>query len=226
MIQFDSFMISKGSNRIILSANLTIVFDSATQENYAPGYPSFWDEYLLSKIAIENYDIVQLFAHIIPKNERSRISDYKKVWGLSGITKGLFDLSYSTDSQSVYLGMTRAYGEEGFRDNSSSLLLLLPKNLQFDGSMLLQLFAQHRCCFTANEISTVISDMCQQIPNAVGLWYNITESAILTIFGNDVSALFLDKDLSVLENIPANVSPAFRMPFCNLLHRTGDGSLS
>lgn len=217
MIQFDSFMTSKGSDRIILSANLTIVFDSATQENYAPGYPSFWDEYLLSKIAIENYDIVQLFAHIIPKNERSRISDYKKVWGLSGITKGLFDLSYSTDSRTIYLGVSRAYGEEGFRDNSSSLLLLLPKDLQLDGSVLLRLFAQHRCCFTTNEISNVISDVCRQIPNAIGLWYNVSESAILTIFCNDIGALFLDKELSSLENTPANVSPAFRMPFCNLL---------
>ena len=217
MIQFDSFVTNIGSNCIILSANMTIIFDSATQENYSPGYPLFWDEYLLSKITIENYDIVQLFAHIIPKNERSRISDYKKVWGLSGISKGLSDLSYSTDFKTVYLGVSLAYGEEDFRNNCSSLMFLVPKTSQFDVNLPLEVFAQHSCCFSANEISNVISDICRHIPNAIGLWYSIQECATLTIWGNEISAMFSSKDLSALENIHENASPAFRMPFCNLL---------
>ena len=216
MIQFDSFMTNINRNRITLSANPTIVFDSATLENYSPGYPAFWDEYFLSKIAIENYAIVQFFAHIIPNNERSRISDYKKVWGLSGIPKGLSDLSYSTDVQTVYLGVSLAYGEESFRNNCSSLMLLVSKESQFDFNMPLEAFARHRCCFSANEISNLISDICRHIPNAIGLWYSVQEYSILTIWGNEISAIFSSTELSAHENMHKNASPASRMPFSNL----------
>lgn len=216
MIRFDSFMHSVGPDRVVFFTEVTVVFDSALQEHYSPGYPSLWDEYLLSKIVIDDYDVCSFFAHIIPKNERSRITDYKKVWGLSEITKGTVDLSYETDSQAVYLGMTRTCGEEGFKNNCSSLILLIPKEMRYDSSSILESFAQHRCNFSDREISNVLSEMCKQIPNTIGLWYSIKESATLTIFRNEISKLFTNQDFSVIKKVQGNVSPAYKMPFCNL----------
>ena len=88
MIKFDSFREIVGLEHIDLSADLTVIFDSADCEDYSPGTPSLWDEYLLSKIDIENYDVFHLFAYIIDRNKQNRITDWKKVWGLSEITEG------------------------------------------------------------------------------------------------------------------------------------------
>ncbi len=172
MVQFDLFSSQAEQNYITLSAEQLVMFDSADEEIYPIGTPQIWDDYIIQKIPLEDFDVFHIYAHIIPKSLCSRITDYKKIWGLREIPRGIADNSCEIGSQKIYWGISRSHGRVGFESRYSSMLVLVPGNIECQPYCILDAFVKRGTDFISQNIMPIFSEICKDIPSAMILILN------------------------------------------------------
>lgn len=112
-------------NRIVFSADA--VLEVEEDESFEAPVPALWDDRILRGIDVDQYDIYYICTHPRRTGQYNSVIDFKKVWKLSNLPKGILDGAYDADEGRVYWGVYKARGEEGFRKHLSPTLLLSPR---------------------------------------------------------------------------------------------------
>ena len=125
MIQYRICDFEKKDMYFRISADYVIQFENE-EEVYSVSLPKKWIDILELKISIQEYDVYKIFFRTLKKENVSRITDYKKIWGLMKMNPGIKDDFYETASHKIYFGIDKvnaldfSYGEQ--------IILCKPKN--------------------------------------------------------------------------------------------------
>ena len=208
MLQFNNFSIHKEYHFCELTADSWLQFENDLDEDYTPGTPKCWDDTLMQRIPMDEFDVYHICVHTVAHGAHNRITDYKKVWGLQNITPGIYDGQYDCSRGRAYFGITKNPAAEGFRLPTSSLMMLLPNSQALDPEVLFSLFQSRSFDFTDLHNREIFRDIQNLIPGSLVLYY-AAEQPTLSIWG-------CEQDLFTLQNIKdwnASESPAvYRTP--------------
>ena len=208
MLQLNHYSIYKEHQFYELTADSLLQFEHALDEDYRPGTPKCWDDTLIKRTPMDDFDVYHLCIHTVAHGAHNRITDYRKIWGLQNIAPGIYDGSYDCSRGRVYFGITKKPAATGFRLPTSSLMVLLPNGQTLDPERLFSLFRNRSFDFTDPHYREIFRDMQNLVPNALVLYYSAEQPA-LSIWG-------CERDLFTMqdgEDWNASESPAvYRMP--------------
>lgn len=200
MERFNHYTIERRCDYLKLNTEMLLDFANEVNENFLLGTPKCWDDTLLERITIDNYDIYFLCAHIVPYSKVSRITDYRKIWGLCNLPQGIYENAYDNEYGRVYFGIVKTDGTKGFRIGISPFILLVPKGQNFSSERLFCCFLNEKYDFDEDISLNVISKIKQIIPDGILLHYCVLPQISLSIYGNDVHMLFDEQDCLQWEN--------------------------
>ena len=208
MLQFNNFSIHKEHHFCELTADSLLQLEHVFDEDYMPGTPKCWDDTLIKRIPMDDFDVYHICVLTIACGAYNRITDYKKIWGLQNIAPGIYDGQYDCSRGRVYLGITKKPAATGFRLPISSLMLLLPNCQTLDPEILFSLFRNCLFDFTDTHYRGIFCDMQNLIPNSLVLYYS-AEQPTLSIWGceRDLFTLQDEEDWNVSESLAV-----YRMP--------------
>ena len=209
---FDSNEIKKEPGYIKLYAEMLVQYENEYCENLQRGTPKWWDDYILQNVEIDDYHIYFICSCVLPRGQYNRVTDYKKVWGLNGIERGIYDNSYMSDSGIVYFGIVQAHGEMAFRSNTASTILLVKKEMDIVCENILEIFQNYEYDFKTMRGSEniMLKSVCELYENSILLRYNYIGEISLDIYGKNIEQTFSKIDISQYDNSEAEV--VYRKP--------------
>lgn len=200
MERFDHYTLESNCDYLKLSVETLLEIPNAGNEDFLLGTPKCWDETLLERLSIDQYDIYFLCAHFVPHNEVSRITDYRKIWGLCNLLPGNYENAYDNEHGRIYFGIVKTDGAKGFSIGISPFLLLVPKGRNFTLEHLFHCFLEEKYNFEGDISLSLISRIKQVIHDGILLHYCIFPQISLSIYGKDVQMLFDEQDCLEWEN--------------------------
>lgn len=191
----------------MLSALMILEFENAESENYVPGSPKRWDSELSSKIDFSKYDAYHICSEMVPAINVNRITDYKKIWGLRKIPKGLFDGCYDFEKGRIYFGIIKGDANNAFNNNVSSIIALMPKSEVFLLSEVFNSFAMERYDFYSHTHNKMFLELMNRFPGSIWLRYSRDISEHLDIWMKGAEILFSPDTVKSWDN--QNYEPVF-----------------
>lgn len=203
---FDSYVIIKEPGHIELHTERLVQFKNKYSENIQNGTPKWWDEYVLQNIDVDDYHIYFICSCTVPEGKYNRITDYKKIWGLNGLDKGIYDNAYMNRAGKVYFGIFQAHGETAFRSSTASTILLTKKECKFVCKDIFELFKRYQYDFR-NQIDSkdLMTQVCMLNKGSILLRYSCIGEISLNIYGENVEHQFSDMDVSKYNEREAEV---------------------
>ena len=199
MIKFCDYQIRKSSNKITLTANYFYDPSCSEPKSFVLGTPKCWDDAILDRLPINEYINYHIFSYVLRREKVTRITDYKKVWGLNRIKEGVFSNYYDTNRERIYFGVDISYGIEGFRTILSPTILLIPHDSCPASENIFNCFNKLQINFSHEETELKINQIQQMIPNSIILHYAHHSGASLTIYGDNVDSIFDSRDCLIWE---------------------------
>lgn len=176
-------------------ADMCIQFETYGEENYSIGTPQCWDDTFLNRVNIEDYDVYHICYCLVRTGSYNSVTDYKKIRGLTGVATVLFDGTYLTENGKVYFGISCGYGEECFRSDTSSIMILLPKRTPLCMKEIFNLFKMNNCTFFDRSTGDVLSMISEWLKDSIVLRYAWANEISMTIFGHDAERIFNQSDI-------------------------------
>lgn len=150
--------------------------------------PKCWVDAIAHNVDWNVYDAYYINTFSVPRANVSRITDYKKIWGLGGIPKGEYDNFYDTLTTRIYIGFSKLHENEKFILARSSLVVIAPKSEVPSWD---ELFARLSASgFWEARSNGRLELLHEYLPNSLVLHYDVLECAQLTIIGTDTPAFF------------------------------------
>lgn len=208
MLIFNDFSIREKNGLYILSANASLQFENLFDESYALGTPSCWDDALVNSISIEDFNIYHICVHTVAFERHNRITDYKKIWGLTNTEPGMFDGMYDSAHGRVYFGITKESATTGFRKPNSSLMMLVPKSQDFHPEPIYSLFKDCSFDFVSTSSYNIFGALQKIVSNSLVLYYSVEKMTLY--IGGCEGNLFDQKDVDFWNN--SNSTSIFRKP--------------
>lgn len=209
---FDVNGIIKEPGHVKLYAEMLVRYENEYSESLQQGTPKWWDDYLLQNIDIDNFNIIFICSCTVPRGQYNRVTDYKKVWNLNELERGIYDNAYMNDAGKVYFGIIQAQGELAFRSNTAATILLVKKEFEVVCEDIFQIFQKYRYDFSAviNSDDSIYSQVCGLYEDSILLRYNCTDETSLNIYGDNIERLFFNLDVSKFNNCEEDV--VYRKP--------------
>ena len=209
---FESYEIIKEPGRVKLYTEMLVQFENNCSENIQNGTPNWWVDYILQNINVEHYHIYFICSCTVPRGKYNRVTDYKKVWGLNKLERGIYDNTYLNNVGKVYFGIIRAQGESAFRSNAAATILLVKKECKILCEDIFEIFQKHQYDFDrfidSNDL--ILAQVCELSKNSILLRYNCTGEINLNIYGESIEKLFSELDVSKYNNCEEEV--VYRKP--------------
>lgn len=209
---FDSYEIIRKQDRVKLYTEMLIQYEHTDDEELQNGTPQWWDDYLLRNIDIEKYDIYFICTSTVSHGRHNCITDYKKVWGLNDLERGIYHNTYVNDCGKVYWGMIKTQGERAFRSSIGSTILLVEKDRKISCADIFSVFQKNRSDFRkpfALEDRSLLQ-IHEMDPNSILLRYNSCGEISLNIYGTNVTDIFAGFDISKFDS--QNDTVIYRKP--------------
>lgn len=103
MIVYDEFSLEKERNYVVFSARAISIIEP-NESLVMRSLPTHWYEVLCKKIDFELYDQYSVCIHERVHGFYNRLTDYKGVWILSNLPRGMADYFYDVKQGRVYWG--------------------------------------------------------------------------------------------------------------------------
>lgn len=208
---YCDYLVERETSYLKITANLFLDFQHSDNELVVLGTPKWWDDYVISKINLCEFDIYFLCACTVSHGEYNRLTDYKKVWGLHKIEKGFYDNYYENAKGRVYFGILKGVEQPALNYIGSSTILLLPKTFKLDENKIFNIFRDHKFDFSETKISKLqaLAEVSMLYDGSILLKYNSREEISLTIFSNRLEGWFTEDVLSSYEGANETVHQKF-----------------
>jgi len=197
---FDLYKKINNQASVKLYAEMIVQYEDEYSEATSVGTPKWWDDTFLKEIDIYKYDIYFICTSVLPHGTYNSVSDYKKIWGLNRIDRGIYDNTFLSDYGKVYFGIVKAYGESAFRSSVASTMLLVEKDEEI---LCDDIFELVRGGWLDAKSSAEVKDhmlrrICAINKCSYLLKYNYNDNygVSLCIYGEDANKLFSTIDVS------------------------------
>ncbi len=94
------------------------------EEEFCPGNPDYWDDLLLRYSEHGFVHIFRVDFCGVPANMCSRITEYKQIWGLRHLPKGVYEMSFVYPMGKIYCGVSELADWQAFRQCGAPVLML------------------------------------------------------------------------------------------------------
>lgn len=189
---YENYSLQRQVLSLKISAEFMAKFKLDDNEPISLGTPKWWDDYVVNQLDFNEFDLYFFCSCTVSHGLYNRITDYRKVWGLRGVNKGIYDNHYQNSIGRVYLGICKGSGESSFRSLLSSTVLLLPKHTVFDAEQAYQILCKEQYNFLEANMENYQTLMKINLlyPNSILLKYTCTNEVSLLIFGSNLKDWF------------------------------------
>lgn len=189
---YYNYIVERNASYLKICAEKFLDFQHSDNEFVMLGTPKWWDDYLISKISLCEFDVYFICTYTAIHGQYNRLTDYKKVWGLHEIEKGFYDNYYENDKGRVYFGIQKDLEKKFLNYTGSSTILLLPKRIKLDADKIFDIFREHKFDFSETNISgtQTLVKISMLYEGSILLKYNSTNEISLTIFNNKLEDWF------------------------------------
>ena len=188
-----------------LSCSFGIEYIHSDNEPIAFGTPSYWDV-AIGKYCNSSYCVYGFYWKTLPRNRCNRITDYKQIWGLLGIPKGLMESKLDFDSEQLYAGMV-PYGSRRLLECDAPVCFLIPKKGVEDVNEIWKCFLAGLTGCTQENILTALRQVVHCFPTVIALLYQCVQEAMLTVVCHNPEAI---RDHLRKERPPESMTPHYR----------------
>ncbi|MBQ9691866.1 MAG: hypothetical protein IJV70_01760 [Clostridia bacterium] len=163
-ILYYDYKISAARSCVRLSAVRRIILDK--DESVPAGTPKCFDEALLKAAPLSKLKKYYLCHETHLASSCNSVTEYKKIWGLQGLTKGLCDAAYTVSGKRIYLGIKEENGEGAV----SNIEIYAPENT-FDPAAFCSLLKETWCDLSQNEYIEAFAEIAESSPDIFILKY-------------------------------------------------------
>lgn len=200
MIQYCNFEVKQEYNRIELFADYFYVPSYDENCSFTIGTPQCWDDTFFERFSMDSHESLHIFTHLVERNNVNRITDYKGVWGLKKLPKGVYSNFYDIPGKRLYFGVDKSIGEIDFRSKRSSTTIIIPQNYHIEYNALFSCFSGSYSDSFENAVLLSLERICALFPHVIALHYSTQGCARMTLMGNNVESLFSKKDCTIWQN--------------------------
>ncbi len=188
MIIYDNYAMEKEHNYVAFSAEALCVLE---QDDFVAmsSVPAHWYEALRTKIDFENYDQYCVCIHARRHGFYNRVTDYKGIWALSELPKGMAEGWYDVDQGRVYWGVIQTANEPVWY-RICSAMILLPAGEPFPTDQIMQMWSDEHIGFDVLPNKAFFRKILDLLPNAYVISYSDNELCRLEIYGFQVENRF------------------------------------
>lgn len=189
---YYNYIVERENTYLKITAERFLDFQHSDNELVMQGTPKWWDDYVISKINLCDFDIYFLCTYTAVHGQYNKLTDYKKVWGLHRIEKGFYDNYYENTKGRVYFGIQKGREQLSLKHTGSSTILLLPKKFKLDANKIFNVFREHKFDFSKIEAfeHQVLVEVSMLYEGSILLKYNSTNEVSLLIFNNKLEDWF------------------------------------
>jgi len=163
-ILYYDYKISAARSCVRLSAVRRIILDK--DESVPAGTPKRFDEALLKAAPLSKLKKYYLCHETRLASSCNSVTEYKKIWGLQGIEKGLCDAAYTVSGKRFYVGIK----EENDEGAVSNIKIYAPENV-LDPAALCSLLEETGCDLLPNEYIEAFAEIAEGSPDIIILKY-------------------------------------------------------
>lgn len=131
------------------------------------GVPKSLNEAIFSIFDTSGLNKYYLFYKSLPENQCNVLTDYKKIWGLQNIEKGMCDTAYNSNGNRIYLGIN---SENRDNKNISNIQVLFPKDY-FIGESILELLKEKKSVLIQDMYIESFAKLTKNFPQMIILHY-------------------------------------------------------
>ena len=208
MTYFCEYQIMQNSQRAtILYANPIWMPDNA-RENFCFGNPVCWDDIILQRIEYGTYCAYCIDFYYVPAEKCSRITDYKGIWGLRHLPRGIFETTFAYSLGKIYCGVSALGNADAFRQCFAPVVLFA-KSGSFPTMESLQAAFKVACRPDFSEKDCdALENALADITDIVFLryWMDNCKTALCVI--GDTS-LFINEDLYKWSGTASSIHPRY-----------------
>lgn len=181
---YYNYIVEREASCLKITAEKFLDFHYSDSEPVMQGTPKWWDDYVISKIDLNNFKIYFLCTCTVTHGQYNRLTDYKKVWGLHKIEKGFYDNYYENSKGRVYFGIQKVPQQQSLMYIGSSTILLLPKKIELDADKIFNIFKNHKFDFSETKLSECkpFVEVSMIYEGSIILKYNCTNEVSLLLF--------------------------------------------
>ncbi len=208
MTYFYEYQIIQNSPRTTILYADSIWIPDRSEEDFCFGSPSCWDDTILERIGQGVYYAYQVDFYYVPITKCNRITDYKQIWGLRHIPKGIFETTFSHSAGKVYCGVSVIDNTDAFRQCSAPIVFFtksesLHKLEAFQEALetACKLDFSEKDCITLEKILDGMADII-----FLRHWVDNGRTALCVI--GDTS-LFTSEDLCIWEGAVSQIHPMY-----------------
>ncbi len=178
------------------------------EEEFCPGNPVDWDDLLPKCFKHEFLRIFRVDFCSVPANMCSRITEYKQIWGLRHLPKGVYEMSFAYPMGKIYCGVSKLVDWQAFRQCGAPVCMLQKTDDPLDFGKLSDTF-QIACKpdFTEKDCA-VLAGTLENRPDLVLLRYWWEDSKIFLCVVAD-AFLIGECDLPGREEASMRVHPRY-----------------
>jgi hypothetical protein len=153
-----------------------------------------------SKIPLDEYSVYSIYT--LGVRDYNRITDYKKIWGLTGFkSAGLYANYYDREDERVYFGIIKGQTELEKHHLLGCVLVYLTSESSLEVEKVFELFSDNRFSIDVSRDRhySVLSSLQKQIQGSIVV-YKKWGGVSLEIYGDNVDQI-LDESLLPLSEV-------------------------
>lgn len=191
-MHYENQVICRGKGWVKLSAEPIVQFDSSADEVISLSVPHSWEATFREELLVgSNYKCFQLIGTLQPQMLTSRLSDYKKIWGLFHLSKGVLDGYYDVNQGRVYWGILELKDSFILSYKFSSIFMFVPKSQSADFTTIISFLSAHGYTFSGSPVILDLIPLKEELDKTIMLQYSKEDSLVaMTIISNNVESCF------------------------------------
>ena len=191
MVEFDHYAVVKVKNYIAFSASAAAVVELVGTVEIVEDrcMPQKWSDALRARIDFAKYDQYSVCICEKTHGNYNRLTDYKGVWGLAELPRGIAEHAYMVERGKVYWGILQTPDAWQWQI-ISDVCILLPRGCSFPEDGAKQLWEEARIGFDVRPDKDFFRKLLKIMPEAVLMHFTTGLDYKLELFGLQVEDLF------------------------------------
>lgn len=207
MIKYCNYDVKRGHNRVELCVDSIYMPSADEKGHFIIGTPQCWEDTFVERFSLNGYESLHIFTHLIEAESVTRITDYKGVWGLKRIPRGVYSNHFDVSGKRLYFGIDKSNTVEEFLSKMSSIVLIVPKNYHIEYDTLFSCFCNSSFTPCEKSVLSSLEKIYASFPCVIALHYSTQGNHKMTIMGNNVDSLFSEDDCLIWQS--QNTVPSF-----------------
>lgn len=151
---------------------------------------------MAGKIDFSNYDVYFLCFFEVPNGSYNTVTNYKGIWGLANLPKGIYNAYYQTSKGRMYFVILKVSDAQSFCDICVGTALVLPKGTTLDADGIFRILSN--AAFNPNEVAEsqlrALETVYSMYPEATVLKYTYWHEISLRVWGKELKGWFTQSD--------------------------------